>query len=196
MSASVITFLLWAILAIVIIVGLWWIMGMILLPVNGQEATTNNTPEPITPTPVPTPTPTSPNPNFQYLPQKAYVQPFAPESGVPANSQPLTAVPQTIPAPVSTSSSSSNIVDSVGGIAGIMGMLSAAGVYVKTHFLGNKTKEVMAAEVKTKEQISELARVSYENMPNKGNDIVDAPAVKLETLAEDKAEFAEKAAKA
>src|SRR5687767_6162662 len=57
----------------------------------------NNTPPVIQPTPVPTPTPTTPNPNLQYLPQKAYVQAYAPENGLPANTPQLQVIPTVVP---------------------------------------------------------------------------------------------------
>ena len=186
--------ILWAFLAIIIIIGVWWVLTTILNPAHGQETTTKAPPA-VTPTPVNTPTPTEPNPNLQYLPQKAYVQAYAPEVGIPTGQQPLQVVPQVVPVQPSQSIQN-NLLDSVGGIAGVMGVLAAAGTYVKAHFIGKSNKETMAAEVKTKEQVHELARVTYENMPQKGNEITDAPAIKLETLKEDKQEFTDKAAKA
>jgi len=57
-------------------------------------------------------------------------------------------------------------------------------------------KDTMHAELKTKEQLAELARVSYQMNPEKANAINDAPTVKLETLSKDVDEFREKAAKA
>src|SRR5687768_13047251 len=95
---SVLMFLGWAILAIIIMIGAWFVLSS-LFEAHGQEA------PPVAVTPVPptaptvtnVPTPTTPQPNWQFLPQKAYVQPFCPEVGVPPNALPLTAVPQVIP---------------------------------------------------------------------------------------------------
>ena len=159
----------------------------------------NATPSAVTPTPVPTPTPTAPAPNFQYLPQKAYVQPFAPESGVPQNAIPLTAVPQTVLSaqPVQQTTTGGFDINSIlpyvvaGGSAllGKMGLDRAK----KAEGIG---KEALGAEVRTKEQLHDFARVSYEKMPDKGASITDAPSIKLETLDKEKAELADKAAKA
>lgn len=195
-----ILFFIWiAVVISAIAFGIWYLSAWYssTFIVNGQETTTNNKAPPITtPTPVITPTPTSPNPNLQYLPQKSYVQTFAPENGIPQPAIPLTALPQTLPPAPSAAPVQSNILDQFGGVAGILAMAGAAGVYVKTHLLGNKTKEVMAAEVKTKEQVGQLARVTYDMNPEKAAQITDAPAIQLKKLDEDKAEFSEKATKA
>src|ERR1044072_9923084 len=86
---SVLLYLLWVILGIIIIIGVWFVFDNI---VYGQTA-----PPPLTPTAVPTPTPTAPNPNLQYLPQKAYVQAYAPENGIPSTSGQLQVVPTVVP---------------------------------------------------------------------------------------------------
>ena len=151
---------------------------------NGQE---------VVPTPVPVPTPTEPNPNFQYLPQKAAVTVYNPEVGIPANSQPLTVVPQVVPA---QQNFISGTIDSLGGIAGVMGMLGAAGVYVKTRLLNKTVKENSAQIVKGADVDATIAKQVFENMADKGASIQDKPEIKLETLSKNKEEATETASKA
>ena len=90
----ILEYLFWIIVCIGIIIIAYLVLDRVLNEAFGQEA-----PAPITPTPVPTPTPTSPNPNLQYLPQKAYVQAYAPENGIPSTSGALQVVPQVVPVP-------------------------------------------------------------------------------------------------
>src|ERR1044072_5587074 len=85
---SVLMYLLWVILGIIIIIGVWFVFENI---ANAQTA-----PPPVVPTPVPNPTPTAPNPNFQYLPQKAAVTVYNPEVG-PATGGTLQVVPTVVP---------------------------------------------------------------------------------------------------
>lgn len=166
MVSQVIAFLLWALLAIIIIIGVWFVLNQILNEAFGQTATTT--------------VPATPAPNPQYLPQKAYIQVFPPD-GVAVT-------------PVQESSSQFNINELLYGLVG--GGVSAAYAKFKSSQNEKANKETMAAEVKTKEQVGELARVTFDNMPQKGNEVTDAPAIKLETLKEDKQETADKAAKA
>jgi hypothetical protein len=66
----------------------------------------------------------------------------------------------------------------------------------KTSKVATVVQETVLPEVvKTKEATKELARVTYDMNPEAAAKITDAPAVKLETLNEDTAQFAEKAAK-
>jgi len=181
---------LWIFLVFIVVIGIIIIMS--LLPVFGQ----NTTPAPVAPTPVPTPTPTTPNPNWQFLPQKAYVIPFAPEQGVPQSAIPLQSVPTIIPQQGQGQLDTSSIM-------GIIGIVGAAGAYLKGHFADKKaekaeviTKDSMGSILDNKENLKELARILYQMNPEKANTITDAPSIKLETLEKDAAEFRDKAAKA
>lgn len=89
------------------------------------------------------------------------------------------------------------------GAVGDISMIASAGagLFAKVGFDRAKkseeiAKETMGAEVQTKNAVKELASVTYENMPQKGNEITDAPSVQLETLNNDAKELADKAAKA
>ena len=91
------------------------------------------------------------------------------------------------------------------GINQIVGMLisagggAAGGKYAadrRTKALEELHRESLAAELKTKEQLKELARVTYTMNADKAAIISDAPAVQLEALNEDVNQFREKVAKA
>lgn len=91
------------------------------------------------------------------------------------------------------------------GITEIIKMLIAAGggaaggKYVadrRTKSLEELHKDTMNAELKTKEQLKELARVTYTLNADKANMINDAPSVQLGNLEQDANEFREKTAKA
>ena len=58
------------------------------------------------------------------------------------------------------------------------------------------TRELYAELLREKQEKRELARVSYQQMPNQGNNINDAPSVRLENLDKNISEFSEKVAKA
>ena len=115
----------------------------------------------VTPTPVPTPTPTSPEPNIHYLPQKAYVQSYAPENGIPSNGQPLQVVPQTVPVQS----------QAVGGFdaGSIVSMIVAAGsgLFAKVGIdrAKNLTKETMSGTLTTKEAVEQLAKFVFSSNP-------------------------------
>ena len=144
-----------------------------------------NPPAVTTPTPVLTPTPTSPNPNLQYLPQKSYVQTFAPENGIPS-STPLQALPP-VQAPAPQQQSSGLPTD----IMGILAMAGAAGAYLKGHFANNKAnaaqdigKENAAMNVKQGIIQEESLKLQYENMgTEKANAITDKPEIRLTEVA-------------
>jgi len=198
--------ILWCLLIVIIITAIWFVFTNINNKVFGETApaptpTTTPAPAPVVPTPVPTPTPTAPNPNLQYLPQKAYVQSYAPEIGLPQNTIPLQAVPTVVP--VQQQQQGVGGFD-IGSIMGILSMLAGGGALLKSKMVGDKTnkveaisKDTMGATVQTKEQVEQAVRTMFKlSDPVKVAAIDDAPAIKLETLAKDKAEFAEKAAKA
>ena len=125
-------------------------------------------PAPVAPTVTNVPTPTAPTPNLQYLPQKAYVQSFAPEQGVPANSIPLQAVPPVV-APSYQQQQSNSGFD----IGSIMSMIIAggSGLLAKMGFDKAKTAQNTSqsnAETNVKQatiQQKTLEQV-YENMEN------------------------------
>jgi hypothetical protein len=184
---SVILYLLWIILGIIIIIGVWFVFDNI---ANAQTA-----PPPVTPTAVPTPTPTSPNPNLQYLPQKAYVQAYAPENGIPSTSGQLQVVPTVVP----------QTQNSLGGfdLGSILPTLIAAGsgIFAKMGFDKAKKAEATSqsnAEMYVKQATvqSETLKQVYENMPNKGNEITNKPEIKLDNVENLKSEALKTAAKA
>ena len=186
----------WFVLAAAIVIVVYIVITG-LLPVNGQTppAPTNPTPPPAQlPTPVPTPTPTQPNPNLQYLPQKAYVQAFAPENGIPANSQPLQVVPQTVPAPVQQTGPSLGIPGM--DIAGVLALGGVAVNYVKNHLL-NKTVRTNSTHIAEGTVVDkELARLMFTKDPVWAKTIDDSPATKLETLEDNTKKATETASKA
>ena len=159
-------------------------------------------PAPVSPTIVNTPTPTAPNPNFQYLPQKAYVQAYGPEIGIPTSGGQLQGVPVVTPAPVVQQQAQPAQVAGF-DIGSIMAMVTAAGAGLFAKMKGDQAKkaegiakETMVGTLTSKEQIEQLARAIYQMNPEAANKITDLPAVKLDNLNKDKQEFAEKAAKA
>ena len=66
----------------------------------------------------------------------------------------------------------------------------------RTKSLEELHRETMEAELKTKTQLAELARVSYQKMADGGSSIQDAPNVALDNLKDDVDQFREKVAKA
>ncbi len=164
----------------------------------GQET---KAPAPITPTPVPTPTPTSPNPNLQYLPQKAYVQAYAPENGIPSTSGALQVVPTVVPTPPVQQSSGLGIPGL--DIAAILALGGTALTYFKTHLVSKKadrneeiSREQSAQIVKGAEVDRKLADQVYENMPDKGESINDKPEIQLRVLNDNVDEAVKTATKA
>ena len=157
-------------------------------------------PAPVSPTVTNTPTPTSPNPNLQYLPQKAYVQSYAPEVGVPSNTVPLQAVPPVV-APAYQQQNTGGF--DLGSLAGILGVLGAGGAYLKGHFANKKAEAAKETGQQLAENNVQQATVQqktleqlYENMPDKGASITDKPEIKLEKVAEVKDEALKVASKA
>ena len=181
---------LWIFLVFIVVIGIIIIMS--LLPVFGQ----NTTPAPVAPTPVPTPTPTTPNPNWQFLPQKAYVIPFAPEQGVPQSAIPLQSVPTIIPQQGQGQLDTSSIM-------GIIGIVGAAGASLfaklnrdKVNKVQDTTKENSASIVDSKVVQQEIARYMFNLDKAKADALNDAPAIKLEKLEQDKKEATDTATKA
>ena len=194
---NIIVALLTILLCLILIIAIWIVFEYLVKRVaHGQVAyaQTNNVTPALTPMPTTAPTPTTPAPQFQYLPQKSYVQTFAPEQGVPSPTGSTTNY-QALPPPQQAQSS--------GGLGGfdistIMSLASLGGaVYAgrKAHVADSKAKDVMGSDVQNKDTMKELARVMYEMNSEKANQINDAPAIKLETLSKNATEAATKAAK-
>jgi hypothetical protein len=156
-------------------------------------------PAPVAPTVTNTPTPTAPNPNLQYLPQKAYVQSFAPEVGLPANSVPLQAVPPVVAPAYQQQSGGFDL----GSWAGILGILGAGGAYLRGHFADKKAEAAkdtsqLNAQMNVKQaaiQEQTLQQV-YDNMGDKGASITNKPEIKLTEIAKMKDQAVETASKA
>jgi len=154
-------------------------------------------PVPTLPTPVPTPTPTLPSPNLQYLPQKSYVQTFAPEVGVPS-SVPLQAVPQVVP----VQAQQSGVFDT-GSIMSILALITAGGSGFLSKLGLDKAKNAQQTGQAVAENNVQQATVQqktleqvYENMPDKGASINNKPEIKLEAVAKVKEEALKVASKA
>lgn len=195
---SILLFLGWAILAIIIMIGAWFVLSS-LFQAHGQEAAT--VVPPTAPTVTNQPTPTTPTPNWQFLPQKAYVQPFGPEVGIPPNALPLTSVPQVIPMQPQQVQQQTNSGFDVGSIISMV-VAAGSGLAAKVGF--DKAKKVQetsqansTAIVESKTVEQELARLMFEWNKDKADALNEtAPAVKLETLKDNVKDATETAAKA
>ena len=135
----------------------------------------------VSPTPtitLPPPVTTTPNPNLQYVPQKAYIV-TTPDGTTQAF-------------PVQDNGGATNTAQ----VTGIVGIISAIGAGLWAKMSGTKdNKTTNAAVLQTKEIQKEIARVMYNFQPDQSKALSDAPAIKLENLEKDKAEFAAKVAK-
>jgi hypothetical protein len=211
MGAAVIILILVIIVIILVAIG-WLSLGFNVQFAKGQFAPNNTKqtapakvvplPPVVTPTPVPTATPTTPNPNFQYLPQKAYVQSFAPENGITSNAVPLQAIPTIIPAQQQAQPTTVGGLD-LGSMAGVLGVLGAGAAYLKGHFANKKAdkvegtaKENAVAIVDSKVVEQEIAKYMFNLDKAKADALNDAPAIKLETLENKKEKATETASKA
>lgn len=184
-----------ALTIVYVVIMITFVGPLINQAVFGQTVENNiKAPPPVVPTPVPNPTPTSPNPNLQYLPQKAYVQAYAPENGIPATSGQLQVVPQVVPAPAPQQQSGLGIpgVD----IAGILALGGVAVNYFRTHMLGKTTQNLAETNVKQAVIQQKTLEQVYENMPDKGESIKDKPEIQLREVADVKAEAVKTASKA
>ena len=186
------------------------LISFYLLPAHGQTVPPPNVPTPPANQPnvqvsPPSLASTAPNPNFQYLPQKAYVQAFAPEvrPGTPSVIAPLpqSALVEGQGQPTVIQTGNSGGIDA-GSIMGIIGTVVAAGSGLVAKMAKDKanktedlTKETMSGTLISKEQIEQLARAVYQMNPEAAAKLTDLPAVKLENLSKDKQEFADKATK-
>ncbi len=181
--------ILWFIIAIAIITLVWITFQ------SGIYAQQNKTP-PVIPTPVPNPTPTQPDPNFQYLPQKAAVTVYNPEIGVPQFAQPLQTVPQVISPPA---------VPVQSGTLGIPGLDVAliaglVGQFIRTE-LKNKTvtglvKRIAGTQVKQIEAQEEHLGLTFDQMPQKGDEITNKPNIKQDHIKDIKEQAIDTAEKA
>jgi len=190
----------WKFIIILIITIVIVLVMMAFIPTLVQMAfAQNSTPPPVTtPTPVLTPTPTTPNPNLQYLPQKSYVQTFAPENGIPS-SVPLQALPTVVPyqAPVQN--------NALGGIdlGSIIPIVIAAGSGLLAKMGLDKAKKAegtsqLNAEMNVRQSTVQQKTLEqlYENMPDKGNSINDKPEIRLSEVAKVKDDAVKTASKA
>jgi len=167
-------------------------------PTPTPPANSGTPPAPVPPTVTNTPTPTAPNPNLQYLPQKAYVQSFAPEVGVPQNAVPLQSVPPVI-APAYQQQSTSGGFD----VGSILSMVVAAGsgLFAKMGFdKARKAQDTTQSLAETNVQQATIQQKTleqvYENMPDKGVSINNKPEIKLTEVAKMKDEAVKTASKA
>jgi len=194
--ASVLIAIIIAVILVMILVAIGWLtLGFNIKFASGQNVTA---PAPIPPTVVNTPTPTAPNPNFQYLPQKAYVQAYGPEIGIPSSGG-IQAAP-TVVVPAQQQAAPAN-----GGfdIGSIMAIVTAAGAGLfaklnrdKVNKVQDTTKENSASLVDTKIVQQEIARYMFNLDKAKAEALNDAPAIKLEKLEQDKKEATDTATKA
>jgi len=167
-------------------------------PSGGTPPASGTPPAPVSPTVTNVPTPTAPNPNLQYLPQKAYVQSFAPEQGVPANSIPLQAVPPVVaPSPYQQQSNSGFDIGSIMSmiIAGGSGLLAKMG-FDKAKTAQNTSQSNAETNVKQATIQQKTLEQVYENMGDKGASITNKPEIKLEEVAKVKDEALKTASKA
>jgi hypothetical protein len=155
--------------AIALVLPTLFFLGLLTLAVYGQNASP-------TPTIAPPVVTTSPNPNLQYVPQKAYIV-TTPDGTVQA---------------VPVQGASTGTAEATG----IIGIITAIGTGLWAKMSAKKdNKTTDAALLNTKEVQKEIARVMYNFQPDQSKALADAPAIKLETLEKDKAEFAAKVAK-
>jgi len=158
-------------------------------------------PAAVAPTVTNVPTPTAPSPNLQYLPQKSYVQTFAPEQGIPQNGVPLQAVPPVIPPSPYQQQSNGGLGS--GSLMSILALITAGGsgflsklgldkaktVQGTTQALAQTNVQQATIQQKTLEQV-------YENMGDKGASITNKPEIKLEEVAKLKEDALKTASKA
>jgi len=167
-------------------------------PSGGTPPASGTPPAPVSPTVTNVPTPTAPSPNLQYLPQKAYVQSFAPEQGVPANSIPLQAVPPVVaPSPYQQQSNSGFDIGSIMSmvIAGGSGLLAKMG-FDRAKTAQNTSQANSETNVKQATIQQKTLEQVYENMGDKGASITNKPEIKLEEVAKVKDEALKTASKA
>jgi len=200
---SVAIVLLVVIILVIILVAVGWLtLGFNMQFAKGQTANTSvavTPPAPIPPTVVNTPTPTAPNPNFQYLPQKAYVQAYGPEIGLPSSGGLQPAPTVVVPAQQQAVPAANGGFD----IGSILAIVTAAGAGLfaklnrdKVNKVQDTTKENSASLVDTKIVQQEIARYMFNLDKAKAEALNDAPAIKLEKLEQDKKEATDTATKA
>jgi len=161
-------------------------------------ASSGTPPATVAPTVTNVPTPTAPTPNLQYLPQKSYVQTFAPEQGIPQNGVPLQAVPPVVaPSPYQQQSNSGFDIGSIMSmiIAGGSGLLAKMG-FDKAKTAQNTSQSNAETNVKQATIQQKTLEQVYENMGDKGASITNKPEIKLEEVAKMKDEALKTASKA
>ena len=204
MGAAAIILVILIIIIVLVAIG-WLSLGFNIQFAKGQNVSVPKTvvPPPVSPTIVNTPTPTAPNPNFQYLPQKAYVQAYGPEIGIPSSGGQLQGVPVVQPAPVVQQTASSDPLGGGLNMASILAIIAAGGAYLKGHLANKKAEktEVVAKEnsvaiVDSKVVEQEIAKYMFNLDKAKAEALDDQPAIKLETLENKKEKATETASKA
>jgi len=168
-------------------------------PSGTPPAPSGTPPAAVAPTVTNVPTPTAPNPNLQYLPQKAYVQSFAPEVGIPQNAAPLQAVsPVVAPSPYQQQSGDgfSQITNWIGMLAGLGGV--AYGHIAKKKADSAQDTSQQNAQMNVQQAVVQQKTLEqvYENMQDKGVSITNKPEIQLAKVAEIKDKALETAAKA
>ena len=198
------------ILYLVLIVG----AASIYLTVAWAQENTTAPPPPIVTTPVPqikvsppANVATTPVPNLQYLPQKAFIQAFNPEVAPTTPTSivgplPLQTGQQPVVTTTTTAPPAAGGID-VGSIMGILGAVMAAGTGFYAKLKGNQVNKVQEtsqsnakAIVDSKVVEQEIARYMFNLDKAKADALNDAPAIKLETLEDNKKEATETATKA
>jgi len=179
------------ILGIILVIGTWIIFEMAMHTAEGQTPPANAPPKATTPTPPPatlpptvvnTPTPTSPLPNLQYLPQKAYVQSYAPEIGIPTPNVPLQSAP-VVQAPALQAPTTQSSIPGI-DIAAMLALGGTAINFVKNHFTSKTTKANSEMNVQQAIVQQKTLEQLYENMPDKGESIKDKPEIQLREIAD------------
>ena len=171
MSATIST-LVWALIVIIVVIILVVVLFKVLsylvvLPeVYGQQ---NKTPITLS---------GEINPSLQFIPQQAYIQ-TVPPSGVGIT-----------PSPTNSPSTNNDLQDMIIPI-----LVSAGGILAAkftTDKKANENHKANASQIlKTKENVKELARVTYDMNPEAAAKIDDAPTVKIQTLTNDVSDYAQ-----
>ncbi len=148
------------------------------------------------------PAQTAPQPNLQYLPQKAYVQAYAPEVGIPVGGtpvQPLQSAGSFPTAITPTPVVSAPAIDYMSIISTII----AAGSGFMAKMAHDKSKKVQetarensSAIVDSKVVQQELARLLFEWNKPQAEALNDSPSTKLESLKNEVKSATETATKA
>ena len=195
-----ISYILWVILATILVIGVWIILDMLWQTANAQQENVTTAMPNLQISP-PSNIQTTPNPNLQYLPQKAFIQAFSPEATPTTQSAILGPLPNTVVQPTGT-------VQTTGSLGGndivtiINTILAAGSGFVakigldKAKKAQETTKENSSAIVDSKIVQQELARLMFEWNKDKADTLTDSPVTKLESLKDEVKQATETATKA